>query len=115
MGVRNKAGQWVHPNAKIMIPSVEHAFWMDDTRMAAAPDAMKGAFQTVRRMLGGLGSDQLIKFEAGVEIVPAPRLGSALGTPDSSKARTVVQRLWGCIFKPNRPVAGVFIDFIFTI
>ena len=115
MGVRNKAGQWVHPNAKIMIPSVEHAFWMDDTRMAAAPDAMKGAFQAVRRMLGGLGSDQLIKFEAGVEIVPAPRLGSALGTPDSSKARTVVQRLWGCVFKPNKPLAGVFISLIKSI
>lgn len=79
MGVRNKAGQWVYPNAKIMVPSVEHAFWMDDARMAAAPDAMKGAFQAVRRMLGGLGADQLIKFEVCVEIVPATPIGECIG------------------------------------
>jgi hypothetical protein len=27
-----------------MVPTDEHAFWMDDNRMAQAPDAMKGAF-----------------------------------------------------------------------
>lgn len=79
LGVRNKAGQPVYPNAKIMVPSVEHAFWMDDARMAAAPDAMKGAFQTVRRMLGGLGDDKLVKFEAGTEVVPGVKSVAAYG------------------------------------
>ncbi|NBX21938.1 MAG: MBL fold metallo-hydrolase, partial [Betaproteobacteria bacterium] len=79
LGVRNKAGQLVYPNAKIMVPSVEHAFWMDDARMAAAPDAMKGAFQTVRRMLGGLSDIQLVKFEAGTEIVPGIKSVAAYG------------------------------------
>lgn len=79
LGVRNKAGQLVYPNAKIMVPSVEHAFWMDDARMAAAPDAMKGAFQTVRRMLGGLSDSQLVKFEAGTEIVPGIKSVAAYG------------------------------------
>ena len=79
LGVRNKAGQLVYPNAKIMVPSVEHAFWMEDARMAAAPDAMKGAFQTVRRMLGGLGADRLIQFEAGMEIVPGIKSVAAYG------------------------------------
>lgn len=79
LGLRNKAGQLVYPNARVMVPSVEHAFWMDDARMAAAPDAMKGAFQTVRRALGNLSGEQLLKFEAGVEIVPGIRSVAAYG------------------------------------
>jgi glyoxylase-like metal-dependent hydrolase (beta-lactamase superfamily II) len=79
LGVRNKAGQLVYPNAKIMVPSVEHAFWMDDGRMAAASDGMRGAFQTVRRMLGGLPSGQLVQFEAGTEIAPGIKSVAAYG------------------------------------
>ncbi len=69
-GVRNKAGQLVFPKAKIMVPAVEHAFWMDDARMAAAPDAMRGAFQNVRKVFAGLPADQLVQFQAGQEVVP---------------------------------------------
>jgi glyoxylase-like metal-dependent hydrolase (beta-lactamase superfamily II) len=79
LGVKNKAGELVYPKAKIMVPSVEHNFWMDDARMAAAPEGMKGAYQTVRRMLGGLGNDRLIQFEAGVEIVPGIKSVAAYG------------------------------------
>jgi glyoxylase-like metal-dependent hydrolase (beta-lactamase superfamily II) len=79
LGVRNKAGQLVYPNAKIMVPAVEYAFWMDDARMAAAPEGMKGAFQTVRRMLGGLASGQLVQFEAGTEIAPGIKSVAAYG------------------------------------
>ena len=79
LGVKNKAGELVFPNAKIMVPSVEHNFWMDDARMAAAPDSMKGAYQTVRRMLGGLGADRLVQFEAGVEIAPGIKSVAAYG------------------------------------
>jgi glyoxylase-like metal-dependent hydrolase (beta-lactamase superfamily II) len=68
-GVRNKAGQLVFPKAKIMVPAVEHAFWMDDARMAAAPDAMRGAFQNVRKVFAGLSADQLVQFQAGQEVV----------------------------------------------
>lgn len=79
LGLRNKAGQLVYPNARVMVPAVEHAFWMDDAKMAAAPDAMKGAFQTVRRTVGSLSADQLVKFDAGVEIVPGIRSVAAYG------------------------------------
>lgn len=84
-GVRNKAGQLVFPKARIMVPSVEHAFWMDDAKMAVAPDAMKGAFQNVRRVLGGLGPDQLIQFQPGQEIFPGLTSTAAHGhTPGMS-------------------------------
>jgi glyoxylase-like metal-dependent hydrolase (beta-lactamase superfamily II) len=78
-GVRNKAGQLVYPKAKIMVPTVEHAFWMDDNRMAQAPDAMKGAFANVRRVLGGLSSDQLVQFEPGTEVAPGLMSRAAYG------------------------------------
>jgi glyoxylase-like metal-dependent hydrolase (beta-lactamase superfamily II) len=78
-GVRNKAGQLVFPKAKIMVPSVEHAFWMDDARMAAAPEAMRGAFQNVRRVLAGIPADQLMQFEPGKEVMPGITSIAAFG------------------------------------
>lgn len=35
--------------AKVLVPAPEHAFWMDDAEMAAAPESRKGAFNNVRR------------------------------------------------------------------
>lgn len=67
-GLRNKAGEIVYPNAEIMVPEAEWAFWMDDARMAAAPDAMKGAFQGVRRVLAPAAKD-VKQFKWGQEIV----------------------------------------------
>jgi glyoxylase-like metal-dependent hydrolase (beta-lactamase superfamily II) len=78
-GVRNKAGQLVFPKAKLMVPTVEHAFWMDENRMAQAPEAMKGAFANVRRVFGGLSSDQLVQFEPGKEIAPGISSRAAFG------------------------------------
>jgi len=68
-GIRNKAGQMVFPKAKIMVPTIEHAFWMDDARMAAAPEAMKGAFMNARRVFGGMSADQLVQFVPGADII----------------------------------------------
>lgn len=68
-GVRNKAGRLVYPNAEIMVPAPEWAFWMNDARMAAAPDAMKGAFQGVRRVLAPSAKD-VKQFKWGDEIIP---------------------------------------------
>lgn len=67
-GLRNKAGQLVYPNAQVMVPEQEFAFWMNDERMAAAPDAMKGAFQGVRRVLAPIAKD-VKQFKWGDEIV----------------------------------------------
>lgn len=78
-GIRNKAGQLVFPKAKIMVPAPEHAFWMDDARIEAAPPAMKGAFQNVRRVLGGLPAEQLVRFEPGAEVAPGITSVAAFG------------------------------------
>lgn len=69
-GLRNKAGALVYPKAKVMVPAPEYAFWMDDARMNAAPEAMRGAFGAVRRVFGGMSADQLVRFEPGSDVVP---------------------------------------------
>jgi glyoxylase-like metal-dependent hydrolase (beta-lactamase superfamily II) len=68
-GLRLKDGSAVYPNAEIMVPAPEWAFWMDDSKMSAAPEAMKGAFQGVRRVFGPIAKD-VKQFEWGKEIAP---------------------------------------------
>jgi len=68
-GLRLKDGTAVFPKAAVMVPAAEWAFWMDDARMNQAPEAMKGAFQGVRRVFGPIASD-VKRYEADKEIVP---------------------------------------------
>lgn len=78
-GLRNKAGELVFPRAKIHVPAPEHAFWMSDERMNAAPPAMRGAFMNVRRMLASLPADQLVQFQPGTEVLPGIQSVAAHG------------------------------------
>ena len=78
-GLRNKAGEYVFPKAKVMVPAAEHAFWMDDAKMAAAPEGMKGAFNNVRRTFAQMPADMLQRFEAGTEVAPGIRSIAAYG------------------------------------
>jgi glyoxylase-like metal-dependent hydrolase (beta-lactamase superfamily II) len=78
-GLRNKAGEFVFAKAKVMVPAPEHAFWMDDAKMAAAPEAMKGAFNNVRRVFAQMPADMLVRFEPGAELVPGIRSVAAFG------------------------------------
>lgn len=68
-GFRLKDGTAVFPNAEAMVPAAEWAFWMDDAKMSAAPEAMKGAFAGVRRVFGPIAKD-VKQFEPGKEILP---------------------------------------------
>lgn len=78
-GLRNKAGDYVFPKAKVMVPAAEHAFWMDDAKMAAAPEGMKGAFNNVRRTFAQMPAEMLQRFEAGAEVAPGIRSIAAYG------------------------------------
>ncbi len=68
-GMRLKDGTAVFPNAEVMVPAPEWDFWMDDARMNQAPEAMKGAFQGVRRVFGPIAND-VKRYEMNKEIVP---------------------------------------------
>ncbi|CAN1507176.1 GloB Zn-dependent hydrolases, including glyoxylases [Rhabdaerophilaceae bacterium] len=67
-GTRLKDGKLTYPNAEIMVPEMEWAFWMDDAKLAAAPDAMKGAFAGVHRVLKPSAAD-VKRFKWGDEVV----------------------------------------------
>lgn len=68
-GVRLKAGALAFPNAEIMVPAPEWAYWMDDARMNNAPEGLKPGFANVRRVFTPIAS-QVKQFEHGREILP---------------------------------------------
>ncbi len=77
-GLRLKDGTVQFPNAEVMVPEVEWAFWMDDTKMAAAPDAAKPGFMNVRRVFGPMVKD-VKRYDAGKELAPGVTSVAAYG------------------------------------
>ncbi|MXQ09922.1 MBL fold metallo-hydrolase [Microvirga makkahensis] len=69
-GLRLKDGTAVFPNAEVMVPEAEWAFWMDDARMNQAPEGMKGAYQNVRRVFGPIAKD-VKRYGMDKEIAPS--------------------------------------------
>jgi len=78
-GLRNRAGEFVFSKAKVLVPAPEHAFWMDDAKLAAAPEGMKGAFNNVRRVFTQMPAEMLVRFEPGSEVAPGIRSVAAFG------------------------------------
>lgn len=78
-GLRKASGELTFPNARINVPAVEHAFWMDDTKMQAATGGLKGAFDNARRVFSGMPADALVTFEAKQTLVPGVRAIAAYG------------------------------------
>jgi glyoxylase-like metal-dependent hydrolase (beta-lactamase superfamily II) len=59
------------PNAEILVPTVEHKFWMDDGEMSrASAGRMEGLFKNNRRVFSGDVLKRLKTYDAGKEIVP---------------------------------------------
>ncbi|RYE79240.1 MAG: MBL fold metallo-hydrolase, partial [Hyphomicrobiales bacterium] len=71
--------------AEVMVPAAEWAFWMDDAKMNAAPEGMKGAFAGVRRVFGPVAKD-VKQYEAGKEILPGV---TAIAAPGHTPGHTV--------------------------
>lgn len=68
-GLRKKDGALMYPNAELVAPSKEVAFWMDDARMNNAPDAAKPAFNVTRRVFSPVLKD-VKQIEWGKEVAP---------------------------------------------
>jgi glyoxylase-like metal-dependent hydrolase (beta-lactamase superfamily II) len=68
-GIKTKDNVLVFPNAEINVPAPEWAFWMDDARMNAAPEAARGAFRNARRVFGDIAAN-VKRFEPGKEVAP---------------------------------------------
>lgn len=68
-GIRRLDGTLAFPRAQLMGPEAEWAFWLDEGRAAAAPEAARRAFDIARRVLGP--ERQRIELFAGEkELVP---------------------------------------------
>jgi len=87
-GLRNKAGALVFPNAKLYVPAPEWDWWMDDRRMAAAPDAMKGQFANVRRVFGPIAAS-VVRFRPGDTVLPGLQSVPAFGHTPGHTAFTM--------------------------
>ncbi len=68
-GLRGDDGQPTFRNATIHVPAPEWDWWMDDARMASAPQAMRGAFQATRRVFAPIAAD-VRRFVPAAEVLP---------------------------------------------
>jgi glyoxylase-like metal-dependent hydrolase (beta-lactamase superfamily II) len=68
-GIKDKDNGLIFPNAEIMVPAAEWAFWMDDANMNAADGALKLTFRNQRRIFADIAK-QVARFEPNAEIAP---------------------------------------------
>jgi glyoxylase-like metal-dependent hydrolase (beta-lactamase superfamily II) len=65
-GLRNADGSLAYPNAEIMVPAAEWAYWMDEGNMAKAPDgsAAQNTHRNTRRIFADI-ANKVTKYESG--------------------------------------------------
>jgi len=70
-GVKTADGKVAFPNAEIMVPTLDWAFWMNDENAAKAESnpMMKTYFGNVRKVLGDLAG-KVTKYDWGKEVAP---------------------------------------------
>ncbi len=72
------------PNAEIIVPTAEWAYWMDDGNMSRAPEALKNNFANARRVFGAL-QGKVTQLEGGKDIVPGIK---SISTPGHTPGHT---------------------------
>jgi glyoxylase-like metal-dependent hydrolase (beta-lactamase superfamily II) len=53
-GLKTKAGELVYPNAEVMVPATEWAFWTNDANRANVAEGRQGLFDLVAAKFGGI-------------------------------------------------------------
>ena len=66
-GLKKADGSLVYPNAEIMVPAAEWAFWADEGNASKANGFNKPNFPNVKKAFDGL---KVTQFEAGKDIAP---------------------------------------------
>ena len=81
-GLLRADGSPAFPNAEVLVPAREHAYWTDDGERARAPtQRIKDNFDNVRRVLTAEVMARLRTYEAESEVIPGLR---AVATPGHS-------------------------------
>ena len=85
-GIRNADGSLAFPNAEIMVPSVDWAFWTSDENAAKAQsnEMMKNYFANVKKTFAGLET-KVTKYEWGKEVAPGI---TSISTPGHTPGHT---------------------------
>jgi glyoxylase-like metal-dependent hydrolase (beta-lactamase superfamily II) len=68
-GIKDKDNALVFPNAQIMVPEAEWAFWMDDANMDTAAADMKLTFRNQRRIFADIAK-AVTRFAPDAEVAP---------------------------------------------
>ncbi len=68
-GIKTKDGAKVFPNAEILVPEPEWAFWMDDANMGRYSGAVHKYFLNARRIFSDIASE-VRRFKPGAELAP---------------------------------------------
>jgi glyoxylase-like metal-dependent hydrolase (beta-lactamase superfamily II) len=68
-GLRAKGGAANFPNAEIMVPAAEWAWWTDDAETSKAPEVWKPQVANVKRVFDPIAKD-VKRFDYGKELVP---------------------------------------------
>lgn len=66
-GLKNADGSPAYPNAEIMVPAAEYAFWMDEANQAKANGFNKGQFANVKKIMDGI---KVTQYQGGKEVAP---------------------------------------------
>ncbi len=71
-GLRDASGNPLFPQAQVMVPRTDLAFWLDADEAARAPELWQGNFANVRRVFDNPAQPALplLEYDDGDEIVP---------------------------------------------
>ena len=81
-GLKKPDGSLVYPNAEIMVPAAEWAFWMDSANEGKAAGYTKSVFGLPKKAFEGL---KVTQFEGGKDIAPGI---SAIAAPGHTPGHT---------------------------
>ena len=56
-GIKDKDGKNVFPNAEVLVPEPEWAYWMDDFNLSTSPAPLRPMFLNVRRIFADIAKD----------------------------------------------------------
>jgi len=68
-GIKTKDGDKVFPNAEILVPEPEWAYWMDDGNMSRASGAVHKYFLNARRIFKDIAKE-VRRYKPGSEVAP---------------------------------------------
>jgi glyoxylase-like metal-dependent hydrolase (beta-lactamase superfamily II) len=77
-GIWTKDDKLQFPNAEVMVPAPEWAYWMDDARQSSPPEPLKGLFANCKRVFGPIAG-KVTRYEPGKEVAPGITSVAAFG------------------------------------